>query len=184
MKQPIDAISDNLRKLRENRNLSLDQLSEITGVSKSMLRQIETGKSSPTIATIWKIANGLRVSFTALLRQPTVQAEVRSFRGEKPLTAVSDHYRLFPLIPFDPQHSFETYYVEIDPGTVFSGEPHEGNVYEYVFVLSGKLQISVEGEAFEIKENEFLQFQANCPHEYKCISKKMASAIMQISYLS
>jgi quercetin dioxygenase-like cupin family protein len=149
-----------------------------------MLRQIETGKSSPTIATIWKIANGLRVSFTALLRKPVIQAEVRSFRGEKPLTAESDHYRLFPLIPFEPQQSFETYYVEIDPDTVFSGEPHEGNVYEYVFVIKGKLQISVEDNKFEISEGEFLQFQANCPRKYKCVGKKMASAIMQISYLS
>jgi transcriptional regulator with XRE-family HTH domain len=184
MKQSIDAIANNLLNIRENRSLSLDQLSELTGVSKSMLRQIETGKSSPTIATIWKIANGLHVSFTALLRKPVVQAEVRSFRGDKPLTAESEHYRLFPLIPFEPQQSFETYYVEIDPGTVFSGEPHEGNVYEYVFVIKGKLQISVADKKFEINESEFLQFQANCPHKYKCIGKKMASAIMQISYLS
>ncbi len=184
MEQSIDAISRNLRTIRESRSLSLDQLSELTGVSKSMLRQIETGKSSPTISTIWKIANGLRLSFTALLRKPAVQAEVKSFRGEKPLKAESGHYRLFPLIPFDPQQSFETYYVEIDPGTVFSGEPHEGNVYEYVFVFRGKLQISVEDKKFELNKSEFLQFQANCPHEYKCVSKKMASAIMQISYLA
>jgi transcriptional regulator with XRE-family HTH domain len=174
----------NLRSMRENRRLSLDQLSEVTGVSKSMLRQIETGKSSPTIATIWKIANGLHVSFTALLSKPVVQAEVRPFRGKKPLMAVSEHYRLFPLIPFEPQQSFETYYAEIDPGTVFPGEPHEGNVQEYVFVIRGRLQISVADKKFEVKENEFLQFQANCPHEYKCIGKKMTAALMQISYLS
>jgi len=183
MEQPIDAIAGNLSSIREGRNLSLDQLSELTGVSKSMLRQIETGKSSPTIATIWKIANGLRVSFTALLRKPAVQAEVKSFRGEKPLTAESEHYRLFPLLPFEPRQSFEMYYVEIDPGTVFSGEPHKGNVYEYVFVINGKLQISVDGKDFTINQSEFLQFQANYPHQYKCIGKKMASAIMQISYL-
>lgn len=183
MDQSIEAIATNLRHIRDNRSLSLDQLSELTGVSKSMLRQIETGKSSPTIATIWKIANGLRVSFTTLLRQPTLQAEVRSFRGEKPLTTESKHYRLFPLIPFEPQQSFETYYVEIDPGTVFSGEPHEGHVYEYVFVTMGKLKILVGNKAFEVNQNEFLQFQANCPHEYTCLGRKMASAIMQISYL-
>jgi transcriptional regulator with XRE-family HTH domain len=183
MKQPINAISTNLQKIRDNRGLSLDQLSALTGVSKSMLRQIETGKSSPTIATIWKIANGLRVSFTTLLKEPVVQAEVRPFRGEKPLTAEFDHYRLFPLIPFDPQKSFETYYVEIDPGTVFLGEPHEVNVYEYVFVTKGKFQISVEDKIFVINENEYLQFQANCHHKYKCIGEKMASAIMQICYL-
>ena len=180
----MDAIAKNLKKIRDDRGLSLDKLSELTGVSKSMLRQIETGKSSPTIATIWKIANGLHVSFTALLRKPAVEAEVRSFRGDKPLTGEAEHYRLYPLIPFDPQQSFETYYVEIDPGTVFHGEPHEGNVYEYVFMVKGKLQITVEDQIFKINKGEFLQFVANCPHVYKCAGKKMAAAIMQISYLA
>lgn len=184
MEHSEKAISGNLRAIREERNLSFDKLSEITGVSKSMLRQIETGKSSPTIATIWKIVNGLRISFTALIREPAIQAEVRSFCGEKPLTGRSKHYRLFPLIPFEPQQPLETYYVEMDPGMVFKSEPHEGNVYEYLFVTKGKMQVSVEGKAFDINENEFLQFQANCPHEYKCLGKKMAAAIMQVSYLS
>ncbi|WP_457554237.1 helix-turn-helix domain-containing protein [Desulfobacula sp.] len=184
MEQQVDAVANNLQNLRESRKLSLDSLSELTGVSKSMLRQIETGKSSPTIGTIWKIANGLKVSFTSLLRKPVVDAKVRSFKGGKPLTAESGHYRIFPLIPFEPEQSYETYFFEIDPDTVFSGEPHEGNVYEYVFVLKGRLEISIDGKNFNINENEFLQFQANCPHGYKCIGKKMVSAIMQISYLS
>ncbi len=183
MDQPIEAISNNLKTIRESRNFSLDQLSELTGVSKSMLRQIETGKSSPTISTIWKIANGLRVSFTALLRKPVVEAEVRAFKSETPLTAQGEHYRLYPLVPFEPQQSFETYYVEIDPGTVFKGEPHEGNTYEYVFVTAGKLEITVETKSFVVNKGEFLQFEANCPHEYKCLGKKAASGIMQISYL-
>ena len=184
MEQSIDAVSTNLKAIREGRKLSLDRLSDLTGVSKSMLRQIEMGKSSPTIATIWKIANGLKVSFTSLLRKPAIEAEVKPFKAGTPLTAESDHYRLFPLIPFQPEQTFETYFIEIDPNTVFSGEPHEGNTYEYVFVTSGRLEISVDGEKFEINENEFLQFNANCPHEYKCLGEKMASAIMQISYLT
>ena len=67
MEQSIEAISANLRCHRESRGLSLDQMAELTGVSKSMLRQIEIGNSSPTIATLWKIANGLKISFTSLL---------------------------------------------------------------------------------------------------------------------
>ena len=184
MNQSIEAIATNLRSIREKRNLSLDQLSDLTEVSKSMLRQIETGKSSPTIATIWKIANGLRISFTTLLRKPVVEAEVQAFKGQKPLTAQDGRYRLFPLIPFEPQQSFETYYVEIDPGTAFPGEPHRGNTYEYVFVIGGKIQITVGDKNFEINQGEFLQFHANYPHEYKCLGDKTASGIMQISYLS
>lgn len=184
MEQSVDAVSKNLKTIREDRKLSLDGLSELTGVSKSMLRQIETGKSSPTIATIWKIANGLKVSFTSLLRKPEIEAEVKAFKGRPPLTAESDRYRLFPLIPFEPDQSFETYFIEIDPDTVYSGEPHQGNTYEYVFVVKGRLEIRVDGKTFEINENEFLQFQANCPHAYRCLGREMASAIMQISYLS
>jgi len=184
MEQSIDVVANNLQAIREARKLSLESLSELTGVSKSMLRQIEMGKSSPTIGIIWKIANGLKVSFTSLLRKPLVEAKVRSFTGGKPLTAESEHYRVFPLIPFEPEQSYETYYFEMDPDTVFSGEPHEGNVCEYVFVITGQLEIRVDGKKFNIHENEFLQFQANFPHEYKCIGKKMVSAIMQISYLS
>ncbi|WP_022667484.1 helix-turn-helix domain-containing protein [Desulfospira joergensenii] len=183
MEQPIDSISNNLKRIREARNLSLEGLSELSGVSKSMLRQIETGKSNPTIATIWKIANGLKVSFTSLLRRPAVEAKVSSFTGGTPLTSESAHYRLFPLIPFEPEQSFETYYIEIDPGTIFFGEPHEGNVYEYVFVVKGRMEILVDEKAFKIKENEFLQFRADRPHKYRCLGESTARAIMQISYL-
>jgi transcriptional regulator with XRE-family HTH domain len=183
MDHPVKAAADNLKKVRESRGLSFDQLSELTGVSKSMLRQIETGKSSPTISTIWKIANGLRISFTALLRKPALKAEVKSFTSGNCLTAEGEKYRLFPLIPFDPQQAFETYYFELDPGTAFPGEPHEGNIQEYLFVTKGTLQLSINGQTFVINENEYIQFEANFPHEYKCLSKHTVSVIMQVSYL-
>jgi len=184
MNQAADAVAHNLKGFRESRNLSLDQLSNQTGVSKSMLRQIENGKSSPTIATIWKIANGLRVSFTALLRKPAVDAEVRSFKDVEPLIEEDGHYRIYPLVPFDPERSFETYHVEIDPGTIFHGVPHEGNVYEYLYVNSGTFTVDVNGEIFKAGAGEFLQFHANCLHIYSNGGDETATAIMQISYLA
>ncbi|MEN6483123.1 MAG: helix-turn-helix transcriptional regulator, partial [Anaerolineaceae bacterium] len=60
-------IAKNLKRIREERKLSLDRLSDLTGVSKSMLGQIERGESSPTISMVWKITNGLKISFTTLL---------------------------------------------------------------------------------------------------------------------
>ena len=173
-----------VKRIRGGRNLSLDQLSELTGVSKSMLRQIETGRSSPTIATIWKIANALKLSFTTLLKKPSIETLVCDFKAEKPLTAKSGKYRLYPLVPFDPQRSSETYYVEIDPGADFKGEPHEGNVEEYIFVLKGSLVITVDGVGTEVKKSQFLRFQADRPHQYHCKGKQSAAAIMQICYLS
>ncbi len=182
MKQPVEAIAENLRYNRESRGLSLDQLAALTGVSKSMLRQIETGKSSPTIATIWKIANGLKLSFSALLHRQSVEVEVKSVRAEKPLTDEGGHYRVYPLIPFNPEQSFETYYLEVDQGAVFQGEPHQGNVYEYLFVQKGELHLSIRGNVYKICEGEFLRFLASSPHEYRCFGEQMVTAIMQVSY--
>ena len=183
MDQSTAAVAENLSRLRAARKLSLDQLAAKTAVSKSMLRQIETGKSSPTIATIWKIANGLKVSFTSLLKAPERDARVADFKENPPLTAESDRYRLYPMIPFDPQRTFETYYMEIDPDTVFHGEPHEGDVFEYVFVLAGHLTIDVDGTSHAVGEKAFLQFRADCPHVYKNTGTGTASVIMQITYV-
>jgi len=184
MNQSIDAISYNLKNIRESRGLSLEQLAELTGVSKSMLRQIEMGKSSPTITTMWKVANGLRISFTALMAEQDTHTEVQSFKFNKPILAEKGHYRIYPLIPFSPQHSFETYYFEIDPNTTFSGEPHNGSLFEYIFVTQGVLEVLVKDKSHQIKSGEFIKFSADCGHIYRCISETPVTAIMQLSYMS
>lgn len=55
-------IGNKLKEIRNKRNLSLYDVSELTGVSKAMLGQIERGQSNPTISTLWKIATGI-ISF-------------------------------------------------------------------------------------------------------------------------
>ena len=60
-------IALNLKRIRKSKNMSLDMLAERTGVSKSMLGQIERGKSNPTVSTIGKIVEGLKVPFEQLI---------------------------------------------------------------------------------------------------------------------
>jgi transcriptional regulator with XRE-family HTH domain len=60
-------VGTNLRQQRLRRGLSLDQLARASGVSRSMLGQIESGQSSPTIKTLWRIAVGLAVPLSALI---------------------------------------------------------------------------------------------------------------------
>ena len=183
MKQPGDTLAKNLKNIREDRNLSLDKLSEMTGVSKSMLRQIEIGQSNPTIATIWKIANGLRIPFTALLRDQPQDITLRAFKQDAPLMGETEGYRLYPLIAFDPERSFEAYYVEIEPGTVLDAEPHEGNAEEHIFVFEGEIRISLANRSFTVSRENFISFQADCVHRYQNVGEEMAEAIMLISYL-
>ncbi len=182
MKQSEGIISENLKKIRESRNLSLDQLSEHTGVSKSMLRQIETGKSSPTVTTIWKIANGLHLSFSALLRKPVTTGGVTDFISREPLYAESKHFRVYPLIPFDPRQSFEVYFFQMDPGTKFESEPHLGDVSEYILLTAGSLKVTVKHREFKISENQLLEFKADCSHTYVSSSETVVQGFFLLSY--
>ena len=60
-------IGNKLKDIRNKRNLSLDEVAKLTGVSKAMLGQIERGQSNPTVSTLWKIATGLKVSFSLFI---------------------------------------------------------------------------------------------------------------------
>ncbi|MFR2156035.1 MAG: helix-turn-helix domain-containing protein [Evtepia gabavorous] len=84
-------IGANLKQMRTERNLTLGQLSGLAGISKAMLSEMEKGMGNPTINTIWKIANGLKVPYTRLLegsepgptlvrREELSQTEERHYR--------------------------------------------------------------------------------------------------------
>ncbi len=69
-------LSTTLKQLRQQRGWSLSRLAEATGVSKAMLGQIERNESSPTVATLWKIATGLNVPFsTFILRRSPLRLQ-------------------------------------------------------------------------------------------------------------
>lgn len=78
-------IAANLKRIRKEKKLSLDNAAEMTGVSKSMLGQIERGESSPTVATLWKIATGLHISFTALLEGQAMETKIIQKEDIRPL---------------------------------------------------------------------------------------------------
>lgn len=61
------AVAKNIRDARERKKLTLDAAAKLTGVSRSMLAQMEKGEVNPTISILWKIANGYKLSFTSLV---------------------------------------------------------------------------------------------------------------------
>ena len=94
-------VAENAKRLREEKRLTLDEAARLTGVSRSMLAQIEKGDVNPTISMVWKIANGYRVSFTSLV-EPARQRPVLLRAADAPaLEADGGRYRNYPVFPFD-----------------------------------------------------------------------------------
>lgn len=179
----INAVfAENLKRLRETSRLSLDYVAQLTGVSKSMLAQIERGEGNPTIATVWKIANGFKVPFTELVSRPQRDVEVVDSAGVVPITEDDGHFRNYPLFAFDSDRPFELYYLELDEGACFAGEPHGENTEEYVTVFGGALELAVGGQLLQVGDGCSARFNAGTSHTYRNAGRGLCRLSMVIHY--
>jgi len=147
-----------------------------------MLGQIERGESSPTIATIWKIANGLKISFTALLTAP--QADIRLVRRAdlQPLVEDNGKYLLYPYFPIEEGRRFEVYGVEIEKGGYLSAEAHPPGTQEFLTVFAGELTVRVSNQEFNLHAGDSLRFKADVPHVYHNSGDALTKLSMVICY--
>jgi len=159
-------IGKNLQSIRKARSLSLDQVAELTGVSKAMLGQIERGDSNPTISILWKIVNGLRISFTSLIEEEAAKVTHFRFENLEPFMEEGGQYRAFPLIPFDQNKRFEIYTVEMEGNCSHVSEPHNEGIEEYILMMQGELEITIQQETYLLKAGDGLHFTADQIHTY------------------
>jgi XRE family transcriptional regulator, regulator of sulfur utilization len=175
-------IAENLKNIRRLRGYSYDQLSSITGVSKGMLSQIEKGESSPTVNTLWKIANGLQVSFSSLVEEKEPSVSVVRLNEKSAVPESNELYQVYPYFPFDASRKFEIYYIELLPGCVHKSERHHGSVEEYVLVCDGEALIAVHNKEYTLKKGDSMRFQADGIHTYANRTDKTTSCYLLIYY--
>lgn len=159
-------VGKELKNIRQKRGLTLDEASALTGVSKPMLGQIERGQSSPTINTLWKIATGLKLPLSSLLREQESGFAAANPSAENMISEEGGAMRAYTLFPFDPLRSFEAFYIEFDAGCRHRSEGHCDNVEETVFVISGRLDVTVNGHTVTLSANEAARFPAGTEHIY------------------
>ncbi len=160
-------VGRNLLAIRKSRGLSLDNVAELTGVSKAMLGQIERGDSNPTISVLWRIVGGLGISFTTLIEEADADVTVVSPEGLEPFVEEDGAYRAYPLFPYNLRTKFETYLVSLDPGREHASEPHNDGVEEYIFVHRGVLELGFGDDLHRIPAGSSVRFSANRPHRYR-----------------
>lgn len=160
-------IGKNLNRVRRERKISLDKTAEITGVSKTMLGQIERGETNPTVTTLWKIANGLRLSFSSLISGETSSVSIIKKHELNPVIESNGQYKVYPVVPFNVEKQFEVFAITLEPGCEHISEAHNPGVEEYIFVNEGMLQISIGEEVYEVNREDAITFQANNTHVYR-----------------
>ncbi len=160
-----------LKQARKEKDLSLDKAAKATGVSKAMLGQIERGESSPTLATLWKIASGLNLSMSGLLG-PALNGPPTVFRNADALREqpTQDRMLVATLFPFNPALGFEMFELTLLPGYERYSDPHEPGVIEHVIVTAGDVEIYADGQWQALSKGDAIRFAADTPHGYRNMS--------------
>lgn len=167
-------LATTLKSLRQQRGWSLSRLSEHTGVSKAMLGQIERNESSPTVATLWKIATGLNVPFSVFITPP--ESESAPWDPQQQAMVVT------PVFPWDAELRFDHFSILLAPGAISESTPHEQGVIEHVVVISGSLDLCVDGHWRSFQAGEGLRFAGDVSHTYRNSSSEMVHFHSLIHY--
>lgn len=170
-------IATTLKNLRQKKGWSLDKTALATGVSKAMLGQIEREESSPTIATLWKIATGFEVSFSSFIEEIDSMPSESMCRTRQIKSIYPDDkkIRVLPLFPFEPQLNFELFIIELLPGCEHLSPSHKDGVIEHVVVVQGNIEVLVGGAWQKLSNGEGIRFNANQPHGYRNLMTEAAT---------
>jgi len=162
-----ESIGIRLRELRLQRQLTLEALSEMTGVSVSMLSAIERGRKSPTLTVLNKINSGMQISLSELLDRHRDNERRVIHKRDMKVIKLKKGCDLQMLLEYDPRNRFEVMRQQLAPNARWDSEPRlGGDIMEYCFPIRGTLTAQVDGERYTIEEGEAFSFVSNVYHSY------------------
>lgn len=166
-----EAIKYQLKRLRTNRGLSLQQLASISGVSIGLLSQIERGRSSPSLRTLTKIRVALEVSMTELFAPPeTID------KTEGKIVVRQDNRNHLDLGPdklikellSPPGYQFiQSMILQIPPGGGSGKDTYQNQGEKAGLVLQGYFRLFVGDGIFDLRKGDSFQFDSSVPHRFE-----------------
>jgi XRE family transcriptional regulator, regulator of sulfur utilization len=180
----VPAVGARVRSLRESMGLSLRDLAERSGVSAPMLSQVERGEASPTLAVATRIAAGLDLTLSQLLRLDEDRHLVITRRGQGRTRRRRGHV-VEELSPGLPGQRAEVSLHTLEPGAATGGpgDPpiHEPGSRETLHVESGAVVLWVDGAEHELSEGDSATFDADLPHHVENSGENEARLLAVVS---
>lgn len=161
-------LAEGLRSARKARGLSLDAVAGLSGVSRSMVSQIERGESSPTVATLWNLTRALGVDFAGLI-EPAPKAAIAVTRAaEAPvMTGHGRGVRIRILSPAETVGHHEVYDLAFAAGGLLQSAPHSSGCREHLTVIEGRLAIRSGEEDADLEPGDTARYPADRDHEIR-----------------
>ncbi|MBL4918861.1 helix-turn-helix transcriptional regulator [Tabrizicola sp. DMG-N-6] len=158
-------LAEGLRAARKARGLSLDAVAGLSGVSRSMVSQIERGESSPTVATLWNLTRALGVDFAGLVEPaPRPVIEVTRATEAPVMTGHGRGLRIRILSPAETVGRHEVYDLVFDPGGALESAAHSPGCREHLTVIEGRIALRAGEEEQHLGPGDAARYAADRDH--------------------
>ena len=174
-----------IQRLRQSAKLSLGGLAEQSGVSKSIISQIERNESNPTLSTIRKLSNALETDINNLISPDRKQIFVSKLTNNAtPLIRSEDGlFDLRVLGSIETVDFVQWYHVTAKPGGVLESEGHQPGSLEHLTMLGGEITVEINGEKKSVATGETLRYKADANHVLRNESTQEATALMVLIFI-
>ena len=161
------ALGSRVRRIRQERGLTLKQIESRVGVSATHISEIERGNTSPTIGALEKIADALGVLPSYLIDIPPIPSlRVRTPQDRRPLSTCGGSVTLDPLTDQDACSELSLFIATINAEGHVDGVPGHGGE-EFCYVLEGIIEVVVNGTSFVLRKGDSIHFKARHPHRIR-----------------
>jgi XRE family transcriptional regulator, regulator of sulfur utilization len=173
-----------LNHVRKKRGLTLETLATTSGVSRSMLSQIERGGASPTFSTLWNITQALGLSLADLNGEPCDIPPIDILLGHNTpeITTTDKLCTLRILSPTEATGKTEWYLLTLAKGGILSSDPHVQGTTEHLTVFDGRIEISSAGQEALVESGETARYAAAVAHAIRNIGPNDARALLVVMH--
>jgi transcriptional regulator with XRE-family HTH domain len=165
-----DVVSRNIRRFRIERQMSLGELAQRSGVSKQTLSKVEAGGGNPTVDTLESIGNALGVGIRRLVTEWGTRSRLDRDSGEAWTDGPTGRSRHLEQIYGSGYVRTQVVVVDANSGWC-ALEPHESGTLHQLYVIEGQLEAGAEGELTTLGPGDFLRFPGDVAHFYHSLSE-------------
>ena len=184
---PAPEIGPVVQRRRGALGLTLEQLAALSGVSKSMLSQIERGQANPTFAVLWSLTRALRLDFADLMHgaagpKDEGAVEVVAATNTPEIRSADGRCRLRILGPPRLAGATEWYEVAIAPGGALASAAHARGAFEHFTALAGSFEIMSGGATRRLEAGETARYPADVAHRIANVGAGEARGLLIVLY--
>lgn len=179
-----DYVCKKIRQLRRDRNWTLEQLASASGVSRSMLSQVERGRANPTLAVAFRIAQAFKITLGDLVAGASSTSRIDVIRAQDQTNIFRDdaNCRIRTLSPLDLEKDVEFYEILLHDRGSLTSAAHFDGTREFLTVQKGAVRVDCGGESVTIRRGDSAQYAADIEHSITNIGNGPAVLFLVVTY--